>query len=210
MKVFQDIFLYTENELEKDFYERHRVFMKEHSRGFGAYLWKPQVVLQSLQRMPAGAVLVYADAGCQLNPEGVARLLEYAEMARGHPSGVLGFNIIFPIEEWTKREVIEYYRLTDDERRAPQHAGGIHVIHNTPVARAFVQHWRDDCENYSLVSDHRRLPPHRGFRDHRHDQSIFSILFLRYNCLSIPDETWWDPHWDSKKTYPIHARRMRG
>lgn len=210
MGVFKEVFVYGESDLDAGFREKHAGFVRAHPRGYGAYVWKPQVVFQALGRMPEGAVLLYADAGCVLNKEGVGRLLEYAEMVAAHPSGILGFNITYPMEEWTKREVIEHYGLTAAERRAPQHAGGIHLTHNVPAGRAFITQWRDDCERYELISDFRRLPAHPEFRDHRHDQSVFSILFHRHGGLSLPDETWWEPVWESKKHYPVHARRLRG
>jgi hypothetical protein len=204
MGVFKDVFVFTEADLDPWYLKKHQRFMHENRRGFGFYLWKPQVVVQALERMPLGAVLVYADAGCVLNKEGIPRLREYAQMVQAHPSGVLGFNITYPMEDWTRPDVVAHYKMTPEERRSPQHAGGIHITHNVPEAKAFMTHWRDECEHYHLICDHPSFP------NHRHDQSIYSILFHRYKCLSIPDETWWEPHWDKNKHYPIHARRLRG
>jgi len=214
MGIFEDIFVTSETDLDPEFWEKHRNFMTHPSnaRGFGFYIWKPQIILQTLQRIPANAVLLFVDAGCQLCSEGVPRLREYVRMVSQHPSGILGFDIVHSVEDWTKADTLAYYQLTPEERRAPQHASGIILFHNTPAGRAFVQHWRDDCEHYELVCDQPtgKYPTHPNFRDHRHDQSVYSILFNRYQCCSLLDETWWEPNWDKNKHYPVHARRLRG
>lgn len=211
MNYFKDIFCWNEDDLDDDFWEKHRSFIMNHPRGFGCYIWKPQAVLQALQKMPEGAVLVFADAGCQLHKEGIPRLREYVQMAKIHPSGIVGFNTTFPLEEWTKMDTLLALGVTSYEKRLPQHLGGVHITHNCAKVRAFIQEWRNLCENYALIDDvnHSSSRNAPGFRDHRHDQSIFSILFLRHGGLSLMDETWWEPNWDAKKNYPIHARRIR-
>jgi hypothetical protein len=207
---FEDIFCWNEDDLIDAFWDKHSAFMLNHPRGFGYYIWKPQVVYQVLCSMPENSVLVYADAGCQLNVKGLPRLKEYVQMAIDHPSGIIGFNTTFPMEEWTKMDTMAYFNMTPEERRMPQHLGGIHIMHNRPSVRDFVRTWRDTCQNYHLIDDTpSSIPNAPGFKDHRHDQSIFSILFLRHGGLSLPDETWWDPHWSTNLHYPIHAKRIR-
>jgi hypothetical protein len=209
-RFFKEVFCWNEDDLEDAFWHQHSSFILKSPRGFGYYIWKPQVVLQALERMPEGAVLVFADAGCQLNVEGLDRLKEYVRMAIGHASGIVGFNTTFPMEEWTKMDTLHGLQVTSEERRQPQHLGGVHIMHNRPSVQAFVRSWKTYCEQYALLDDSPSFAPNaRGFRDHRHDQSIFSILFLRQGGLSLPDETWWEPHWESRKNYPIHAKRIR-
>lgn len=210
MGVFKDIFCWNEDDLDDDFWNKHRHFILTSPRGFGYYIWKPQVVLQALRKIPEQAILLFADAGCQLNPEGIHRLSEYVDMVRQHPSGILGFNTTFPIKEWTKVNTLQYLHVTELEKELPQHLGGVHLMRNCEAVRRFVENWLILCENYDILDDRRceyKNPP--CFKDHRHDQSIFSILFHRYNCLSISDETWWEPNWDANKKYPIHAKRIR-
>lgn len=210
---FKEVFCWNEDDLDDAFWDKHSNFILQSPRGFGYYIWKPQAVLQALEKIPEGAVLVFADAGCQLNVEGIPRLKEYVKMVSEHPSGILGFDTTFPIEEWTKIETLLYLKVTPDERRKSQHLGGVHVMQNKERVRVFVRTWKKYCEIYSILDDspsqtsiQRTIPL---FKDHRHDQSIFSILFHRAGCLSIPDETWWEPNWALNMHYPIHAKRIR-
>jgi len=210
MGVFHGIMCWNEDDLDDKFWEKHKQFILSSPRGFGFYIWKPQVLLQALRAIPEGAVLVFADAGCQLNSGGVQRLREYASMVKEHPSGIIGFNTTFPTKDWTKMDTMTYFNLTDDEQAYPQHLGGVHITHNMPHVRAFVEEWLMACERYSLIDDSpSRLQNAPSFKEHRHDQSIFTILFKRHGGLSLQDETWWAPHWESNLHYPIHARRLR-
>ena len=56
-------------------------------RGFGYWIWKPQVILQSLRMMDKGDVLLYADAGCVLNNLGKKKFNEYIDILIDSDSG---------------------------------------------------------------------------------------------------------------------------
>ena len=65
--------------------------------------------------------------------------------------------------------------------------------------------------NYHYVSDNiSNLYNDHRFLEHRHDQSIFSLIAKKNNFFVIPDETYWNPDWNvSGKNYPIWATRLR-
>ena len=50
----------------------------------------------------------------------------------------------------------------------------------------------------------------RSFVEHRHDQSIFSVLAKSKGFQAVGDETWFAPHWFREgKDFPIWAARWR-
>jgi hypothetical protein len=86
----------------------------------------------------------------------------------------------------------------------------------------FIKNWRSIIyADFNLINDAPSLSPNEeDFRDHRHDQSIFSILsklegitdtvsayeyFYPKNYRS--DEIKFVGDWDSLKKFPIHVRR---
>ena len=93
MNAYDNILIYDENRL--DF--KMRIMFKDKliygSRGFGYWVWKPQVVIQTFEKMDYGDVLNYVDAGCWLNPEGKGRLNEYFNMAFQDEKGILAFQV---------------------------------------------------------------------------------------------------------------------
>lgn len=86
MDVYDHILIYDETNLSKDFCNHFKEKLRP-SRGYGYWCWKPQIILQTLEKMEDGDILQYTDAGCHLNKNGRQRLLEYFEIANLTDSG---------------------------------------------------------------------------------------------------------------------------
>ena len=71
MKVYDGIYLYNEDNLDKDFYTEFED--KFCLRGFGYWVWKPHIILQVLSIINEGDILQYTDIGCHLNKKGRSR-----------------------------------------------------------------------------------------------------------------------------------------
>src|SRR5689334_23544900 len=55
-------------ERDRDFQARHGAFVRDNPKGYGQYIWKPYLIGKTLDRLPEGDVLIYCDAGCEINP----------------------------------------------------------------------------------------------------------------------------------------------
>jgi hypothetical protein len=211
--IFENIYVWTEEDLDSQFFEQHRQFMT-HTRGYGYYLWKPQVILQALCKTQPGDFLLYADAGCTFNPKYIDRINTYMEMAKQSPKGVFGFNTIEHMEyKWNKMDTmcaVLGKPPSEDILYSPQCVGGINVWYHSPAAIEFLKEWIYHCtrDSYHYVDDSPSIQPNvHGFCQHRHDQAIFSLLVKKYNICTLPDETY-HINWEST-TWPIHAARIR-
>jgi hypothetical protein len=73
-----------------------------------------------------------------------------------------------------------------------QLSGNTHVWQKRPSSLAFVREWLALSTNPQLVTDVRSLTPNDPtYQDHRHDQSIYSVLaYARNMSLIITDTTW--------------------
>lgn len=80
LNVFDEIYTYNDKDLDADFKKKWGRYLIPYSRGFGYWCWKPYLVLQTLERMNDGDVLLYADLGCFYNPDGRKRMLEYYDI----------------------------------------------------------------------------------------------------------------------------------
>ncbi len=87
----------------------------------------------------------------------------------------------------------------------PQIAGGIQVLRKCQHSLDVTREWLNlATENYHWIDDSpSHLPNHPDFREHRHDQSIISLLVKNRGALIIPDETY------PPGTGPISADRKR-
>jgi hypothetical protein len=211
MGAFSRVLTLDETGLPDDFWRIHRGYMLRNRRMFGYGIWKPQVVLMALDQMQTGDVLLYCDAGCSLNPEGATRLRDYFVLASEHTSGLLGFHGWKPEGAWTKMDLLMHLAFdSEQDIDSPQLLGGIFMIRKGPETIDLVRRWADLMLHPGLVDDSpSRLDNHPTFQSHRHDQSAFSVLAKQHGGLALPDETWWEGEWETKRDFPIHARRWK-
>lgn len=195
-----------------EFWQAHGDFVRTHPRGGGYWLWKPFLVQRLLASLADGDVLVYADAGCALDAAKLPRFAEYVAAVTAHPSGVLAFEMPHPQRVWTKAAVVAEMRGPVD-LDAGQVAATSFMLRVSPETRRLIAEWYGLCADYRLLDDSpsrtadgAALPEDPAFREHRHDQAIWSLLVRQSAPLLIPDEMW-PP--GAPETGPIVAARRR-
>jgi hypothetical protein len=196
---FSNITIYNENLLDQEFYENHFNFMQKNRRGFGYWIWKPQILIQELNKINFGDSLVYADAGCTLNPKGISRLNEYVELSKKY--GIVGFQNGMEERIWTKNDL---FILLNYTKFSTQVLTGAYVMTKTEKTIEFAKLWGEIClkDNYRYVNDSKSLSiNYILFKEHRHDQSIFSILIRQYVGLILNNEI------QLNLNFPIYASR---
>jgi hypothetical protein len=215
-EVFDEIIGYTEKDLMSDtsFWGKHQHFMETNTaRGYGCWLWKPYLTKKTLERMNENDLLVYADAGCFMNKDGKARLLEYFEMLNtNHEIGNISFQMDHLDELFTKMDIFEYYNANNPAIvKTGQLVGGVYVLRKCRHTMELIDTWYDGCCQYHLIDDSTgKLPNFPTFHATRNDQSIFSVVRKKYGTIFLSNETWFDPDWTvSGKNYPIWAIRKR-
>jgi uncharacterized protein YndB with AHSA1/START domain len=176
----------------RELLERTTLYKMHHAildlpRGAGYWLWKPFIIKETLKEMGNGDVLIYSDAGVEiigdLSPL-IDLCLEKSQILlfAGHYDdvGAPGPNLC---GKWTKRDCFVF--MDCDEPRYHQGRmldASFIVLARTKKTMAFVREWLLYCSQSQLLTDHPNvcgLPNIPGFIEHRHDQSILSILALR-------------------------------
>lgn len=159
----------------------HGAYLRRTPRGFGYWIWKPVVILEALERAGPQDVVVYLDAGFTLNPGGGRRFAEYLEITRDSAAGMLSFQNVFTEAHWTKVDLAHRLGLGAGHlhMKTSQLGSGFVMLRPTPGNRDLVRTWAavavEDGYRFSDDSPSRR-PEHPEFREHRHDQSIASLL----------------------------------
>ena len=214
---FDSINILAERDLEKDFRKRNRDRLTPGSRGFGHFVWKPQVILQALTVLDDGDVLLYADAGCHIFPGRWVGMQRYIDLVRNSPSGVLCGELSFLESAWTKGDLFDFFgvRNAADITDTPQRIGGVIFLVKSETSMELVRTWLEVCQNHpDLISDAPSQSPNLpGFQEHRHDQSVLSILSKLRGCSTFSAaeiEKWRQPHDEATmQDFPIEARRDR-
>jgi hypothetical protein len=177
-EMFDEIHVMDEYNLDQEFWNHHHGFIQKHYwKGFGYWIWKSYLTLQFMNRLNDGDILCYCDVGCELNVQGKTRMKEYIEIVKNSNSGILSFSMPNLFEKsWCKMDLIDHldcYEQMDCE----QVLGGVFFIMKNQNNMNLIQLWYDTCCEYHYIDDSPSfLPNHESFCQHRHDQSVFSLL----------------------------------
>ncbi|MBD8388022.1 hypothetical protein [Dysgonomonas sp. BGC7] len=225
--VFDDIYMYDENMLDKRFRTKFGRFLYPYSRGYGYWGWKPFIIKQTLDKMEEGDILLYTDLGCTFNQEGKKRLIEYFNIVNQSESGILCARtqdeehavrkeLAFFEYQYTKGDILDYFSVRDniDFTQTRQFEAGIVFYRKGPKVEAFLKEWIEAVYNhFDFITDKpSRSANIPGFIDNRHDQSVFSILAKKYRIAEFsrnelcPNE-FDNLDWGIMKEYPIWAKR---
>lgn len=187
-------------------------------RGFGYWEWKARLVEHYLATLADGDILVYSDAGICWNatPAARRRFREYLAMLSGGRD-IVAFSQPFAEQEWTKGDVLATLGVYDDESvcRSGQLWAGAFLMRKSAAVAQMVRRWNAvNRRELELITDRRsRLAADKaGFREHRHDQSIFSCLVKTMPHATVPFSETTPAEgqtWDDLRSFPILARREK-
>lgn len=111
MRLFNKCYFLTEKDLDRDFMKKLKPWL--YRRGYGYWRWKSYVVSKQFSKLDDGDVLVYADAGCNFNPNGIDRLKEYIDMAKSSESGIVAFQDANMEYQRSKGDVIDHFKARE-------------------------------------------------------------------------------------------------
>ncbi|WP_127588333.1 hypothetical protein [Paenibacillus koleovorans] len=173
------VFAFREKDLQASrFYERNEPILKQR-RGGGYWIWKPYFLLRVMERAEPDDIVIYCDSGIEI----IRPLAPLIELCRRRKHAVLFQTHGQRNSMWTKRDCFVY--MGCDEKKywnAQQLMGSFHVHINNERNRKLIQTWKSYCEDARVVTD---MPNQCGlsnlpdFKDHRHDQSILSLLAVK-------------------------------
>jgi hypothetical protein len=174
---------YTESDLDKNFISKN-INILSNPRGAGYWLWKPYIILDMLNKIQEGDYLIYMDSGACLTGDPT----KYLEMI--DDKGVLAFSMVQKTSKWTKGDC--FYEINKNNKTdfadVNQLQGTYVFFRKCEYSVSFVERWLSLCENENLITDKANVNMNNfdDFIDHRHDQSIFSLLCYNENILNIP------------------------
>lgn len=205
--LFNKTIFYTDKYLKNDtdFWNKHQQFIETTKKGYGFYLWKPYIIKKTMEQMKNNDILLYLDAGCEIDknkPNEMGKLFERVKTEKicGQMTGFSEIN-------WTKKDLfieLDMYNLKYAESQ--QRAATCILFLVCDETRKLVNEWYDLGCNYHLINDtgsKSTIPDLESkcgkLHQHRHDQSIFSLLTKKYNLFCS----------DIYHNPSIHTRRNR-
>lgn len=183
------------------------------TRGFGYWQWKPLIILDALSKLNDGDIVGYVDSGnviinnlSYIFDKCVEQEIVLFDNRDGSSNGEPHINNI-----WTKRDC--FVLMKCDE---PKYHTGIQVdaayqfFRKTSKVMDFLKEYNEYCSNENIISDLPNITQSNfdTFKDHRHDQSILSLMAIKYDIPLLPEPSEWGNH--LKRPYPQLFLHHRG
>lgn len=173
-----------------DNFQRENINILSKKRGAGYWLWKPYIILKSLRELRNGDYLLYADAGAFMLKK-VDILIEELEL---YNQDIMGFELPLIEEQWTKRELFTNMDC-DFERykNSNQIHASIQLVKKNDFSVNFYESYLRYAQSEINITDDfdPAFEQSTKFIEHRHDQSIFSLLYKKNNLKPFKDPTQW-------------------
>lgn len=172
-----------------EFYKKNKKILDQR-RGAGYWLWKPYIILEALSSANEGDIVMYSDAGNEV----IASLEPLFEICEREE--ILVFQVHRELNRfWTKRDCFIAMGC-DNEKfyEAEQVAGTYQLYLCGSRSKKLVSEWLDYCQIDGVITD---APNRLGkenlpeFKDHRHDQSVFSLLAMKWGLNVYRDPSQW-------------------
>jgi len=198
-------------------------------RLYGYACWKPYIIKKYFDELPNEAILQYSDIGCHFNYKGIDRLKDYIELCKKENALVFQYRIPdwykkyenFKFQEYfeyeyTKAETLNYMGVEKDLKiiNSQQIWSGCFFIKKNDFGEKILSEWLSLSGVDDIISDNTsKIDNHKNFKEHRHDQSIFSIICKKNNIFSLSaSECEWAEYqnerlWNHLDKFPILAKR---
>jgi hypothetical protein len=166
------------------------------NRGYGYWIWKPYIILQELNNLNDGDILVHLDMHCHLDIikdkfNDIINELQHQSIILGN----VGFNDLIYTTTKLRKHVENKlnYKFSKNELLQCQYESGIQFIKNDEFSRKFIKTWFDlMLTGLDYVSDmyNNDKDNHKTFIENRHDQSVISLLYKYYKLKHIDYLNW--------------------
>jgi hypothetical protein len=187
-KRFSKISIYNKKSLLKICSEIEKQHSSEHKKGFGLWFWKPKIISDFLVVNPEIDIVVYLDAGCEFNFNNDSRLKFEQYILELEKFDSIAFQMELIEKNWSHKELSDFLNSTCEDLDSGQLVGGAHLM-KRGFAIQFCAKWETTilAENFKFLIDSTNNLQIEGFKEHRHDQSIFSLLIKKENNVLIRD-----------------------
>ena len=172
-------------------------FLKEHShilnqsKGAGYWLWKPYFILQALNQLKDGDVLMYADSASHF----VHPAEPLLNLPKSSGQDIIPFELELLEGQWSKRDAFVYMNADRSGfENTRQFLASFIVIQKSNFSVQFINEYLAYCCNPNILTDLDNtcgLPNYPEFKAHRHDQSVFSLLCKKYGLKGFRDPSQW-------------------
>lgn len=191
---FDGVISYTDKNKVWEFANKYNDVSK--TRGYGFWQWKPIIILDALNMLNDGDVVGYVDSGNTVvnNLQYIFDICDKQEIVLFDNRDGNFQQDTHKNREWTKRDCFVLMDCDSEEYyNASQVDASYQFYKKTPNTIKFLQEYLEFCSNDNIISDLPNItkPNLPEFKDHRHDQSILSLLAVKHKIPLLPEPSEW-------------------
>ena len=172
------VFEFSPENIDGNFKGKNREILKA-IRGNGYWLWKPYFIDQVFSKIEEGDWIIYADSGLYYLNSVQSYLINLEQ--RGIYAVCMGSRNKEYV--YTKRDTFVIMKMDMPQYTDTYQRGAIMALKKNDLNVQMVKEWLDYAQDKRAITDMPNtcgLDNYEGFIDHRHDQSIFSLLSKKY------------------------------
>lgn len=178
---FDVVEMFTDDDLRTDpsYWDKHASFTKKNRRGYGYFLWKPYLILKTLEKMKNGDILLYADGGCEVDVDDQDRTVQLQHLFEVVKEDKIIGSQCNRERNMNKMDILVYFDVVNNETilNSHQRQATAVLLYKCDETMDLVKKWYEIGSIYNYIDDSPSV--HKNFDcfdEHRHDQSIFSLL----------------------------------
>ena len=170
--------IFPKSKICPEFINQHSEIFK-HEKGGGYWLWKPFIILKTLQTIEENSYLFYSDTKYHF-VEPFEDLVQFDQDAgiviwKNKPNEYSYF-----MKVYCKDNVLQNYPEMKEKFMC---WAGAMILKNTSKTRMIIKEWLEMCCNVEYITDSPCLSNGPDFVDHRHDQALLSIVLHNHNIV---------------------------
>jgi hypothetical protein len=180
------VFEYTQDDIDDDFRKANKNILSK-KRGAGLWLWKPYVINKALSLIKDGDYLIYSEAASVY----INKIEHLVNSLNRSNQEIMVFDLPLISKQWTKKETFIRMECSDIgfEERNQIGASFILLKKSFETTLFFKEFLKICCDEIAISSDlfDPSILNSKNFLAHREDQSIFSILCMKYGLETFRD-----------------------
>jgi len=189
-----NVISYSSQDLKKTLFYRKNKTILTQKRGAGYWLWKPYTILTCLEQIADNDLLIYSDVGIAII-KNISPLVDLC-ISQG---GILLFRNHENLNRtWTKRDCFVLMGCDEEKHHnSEQTTASFQIYIKNSRSLGFLKEYLHYCQLGDIITDSPntlKMDNFSDFIDHRHDQSVLSLLAVKHDIGLFRDPSQFGNH----------------
>ena len=184
--LFDKVISYSPKDIEPDFFKKNIKILNQ-KKGNGYWLRKPYFIKKTLDALSFGDFLFYCDSGSYF----IRAIDPLINILTKNGQDLMVFKMMNIERVWTKRDAFILMGCDDTKySESGQRLASFSLWKKSKFTMDFINEFLFFAQDERIITDIENqcgYLNYPGFKEHRHDQSIFSLLTKKYNLPAYRD-----------------------